>query len=192
MSVRVHEFNILILGGSQGAKKLNETLPQCFDLINKEIDSKKLNIVHQTGQSSYESVLDFYSKSKINAEVYEFIDNIEEYYSKADLIVARSGAGTLAEICAVGRASILIPFPYATHNHQYHNAKALEEQGAALLIEEKELDVRKFSSAINELLDHDKLKDMADRAKKLGRPDAAKIIVDNIYEMLSLKPCMDA
>jgi UDP-N-acetylglucosamine--N-acetylmuramyl-(pentapeptide) pyrophosphoryl-undecaprenol N-acetylglucosamine transferase len=181
-----NEFNILILGGSQGAKKLNDILPQSIAMI----DNKNISLVHQTGEEDYKDVLDKYFEHKIDAAVYEFIENIEDFYLAADLVIARSGAGTIAEICSVGKPSILIPFPFATHNHQYHNARVLQEHGAALLIEEQKLDCENLSSAIKGLLDLDKLKKMGDKAKELGKPDAAKVIVENMYKLLNKEPCM--
>ncbi len=187
------EFKILILGGSQGAAKLNEVLPSALaEVMKKNNSGKKLTVVHQTGQRQYESVLDAYSKETMSAGVYKFIDNMEQYYMNADLVIARSGAGVLAEICSVGIASILVPFPYATHNHQYHNAKVLEDNGAALLIEEKDLNEQKLGLAVGELLNHNKLSAMAQKARELGRPEASKLVVENIYELLNLKPCTDA
>ncbi|NIS08387.1 MAG: hypothetical protein GWO07_06425 [Candidatus Dadabacteria bacterium] len=185
-----NEFNILILGGSQGARNLNEFIPESLSRIAAD-GQKNINIVHQTGDSQYESVLRSYSKHNLNAQVLKFISNIDDYYIDADLVVARSGAGTLAEICCIGRASVLVPFPYATHNHQYHNAKVLEENGAAVLIEDKDLEVQMFSSLVMDLLDHNKLKIMAQKAKELGKPDASNVVIENIYELLNLQPCTD-
>jgi len=181
------KFSILILGGSQGAKRLNEVLPDCIAMIG----DKNISVIHQTGKTDYDAVLNKYSELNIDASVYEFVDDIQDHYAAADLIVARSGAGTLAEICSIGRASILVPFPFATHNHQYHNAKVLQEYGAALLIEDEKLDCKNLSLAIKELLDRSKLKNMAEKAKDLGKPDASKLIVENMYELLNIKLCMD-
>lgn len=184
------EFNVLILGGSQGARNLNELMPKSLSQIAAD-GQINIKIVHQTGDRQYESVLQSYSKHNLNAQVLKFISNIEGYYLNADLVIARSGAGTLAEICCIGRASVLIPFPYATHNHQYHNARVLEENGAALLIEDKDLDVQMFSGLMLDLLDHNKLSKMAQKAKELGKPDASKVVIENIYELLNLQPCTD-
>ena len=181
------KFSILILGGSQGARKLNAVLPDCIAMIS----DKNISVIHQAGKTDYDAVLNKYSELNIDASVYEFVDNIQDHYAAADLIVARSGAGTLAEICSIGRASILVPFPFATHNHQYHNAKVLQECGAALLIEDEKLDCKNLSLAIKGLLDHSKLKNMAEKAKDLGKPEASKLIVENMYELLNIKLCMD-
>lgn len=181
------KFSILILGGSQGARKLNAVLPDCIAMIS----DKNIRVVHQAGQKDYESVSNKYLQHKIDASVYDFIDSIEDFYKDADLVIARSGAGTIAEICSIGKPSILIPFPFATHNHQYHNAKVLQECGAALLIEDEKLDCKNLSLAIKGLLDRSKLKNMAEKAKDLGKPEASKLIVENMYELLNIKLCMD-
>lgn len=183
-----NKFNILVLGGSQGARRLNELLPEVFS----QLIDRSIKIVHQTGASYYESVKDSYSSLGIEASVNDFIDNMEDYYSGADLVIARSGAGTVSEICAVGRASLLIPYPHATHNHQYYNALELEKKGAAVIIKDSDCDVERLASEIGALLDHARLKTMADRALELGKPQAAGTVVENIYRILNLKPCTDA
>ena len=126
------KFSILILGGSKGARQLNAVLPECIAMIR----DKNISVIQQAGKTDYDAVLNKYSELNIDASVYEFVDNIQDHYAAADLIVARSGAGTLAEICSIGRASILVPFPFSTHNHQYQHEKVLKECGAALIIED--------------------------------------------------------
>jgi len=183
-----NEFNILVLGGSQGARRLNELLPECFS----HLKDRNLKLVHQTGANDFESVKNSYGRLGIEASVHDFIDNMEEYYTGADLVIARSGAGTVAEICAVGRASLLIPYPHATHNHQYYNAIELEKKGAALVIKDSDCDLERLVSEIGALLDHARLKSMADIALELGKPQAAGTVVENIYGILNLITCTDA
>lgn len=180
------ELRILILGGSQGAKKLNDVMPDSIAMLG----DINVRLVHQTGEKDFKTVSDKYLQYEIDARVYDFIENIEEFYLEADLIIARSGAGTVAEICSAGKPSVLIPFPFATHNHQYHNAKVLEECGAAVLIEDKEVNSKSLSSVIKELLDTNKLKSMGEKAKELGKPKAAKLVVENIYKLINKELCM--
>ena len=170
---------VLVLGGSQGARKLNEDLPRA--LARAGIATRDLEVVHQTGESMREQVEATYRELGIRASVVTFIDEIARAYSNAALVVARAGATTLAELCAIGRPSILIPFPFAADDHQATNAEALEEQGAAICIRESELEVERLGDLIGELLDdRAKREAMARAARDHGRPDAAAVIVDDM------------
>jgi UDP-N-acetylglucosamine--N-acetylmuramyl-(pentapeptide) pyrophosphoryl-undecaprenol N-acetylglucosamine transferase len=117
----------------------------------------------------------------VNAKVVTFIDDMARAYSNAALVVARAGATTLAELCAIGRPSILVPFPFAADDHQAKNAKALEEQGATICIRESELEVEDLGDAVRGLLDDPiRRRTMAEAARAHGKPDAAAAIVDDI------------
>ncbi len=171
--------SVLILGGSQGARKLNEDLPRA--LAQAGIAMCNLEVVHQTGESMREEVEATYRELGIPARVVTFIDEIARAYSNAALVVARAGATTLAELCAIGRPSILIPFPFAADDHQAKNAEALEEQGASICIRESELEVEGLGALIGELLDDPARRQaMARAAREHGRPDAAAAIVDDM------------
>ncbi len=171
-----NNYNIFVLGGSQGAKILNKIVP----LSLMKLNVNNINIIHQTGSNDYSEVVKAYENSKINAEVYKFIDNISEIYEKTDLIICRSGAGTLSEITAKGIPSILIPFPFAAHDHQLLNARYLEKNGAAIVIEESKLSENMLSEQLKDILNKDKLEILSDNSKKLGRPQAATDIVNQI------------
>lgn len=173
------QLTCLVFGGSQGAATLNRSVPEA--ILKTGIN--EIHVIHQTGAGSLEEVTEFYKKNNISAEVLTFIENMAEAYTKSDFVIGRSGAGTVAEVTALGKPSLLIPFPYATHNHQYENAKSLESAGAALLIEDKEASPEKIASALNILNDKDRLKDMKEAAKRLGKPRAAAQIVDEIYKI---------
>lgn len=175
------ELRILILGGSQGATKLNEILPS----VLKELENSNIKVIHQTGAKDYKSVLNEYLEFGMNAEVHDFINDIEKFYETADLVIARSGAGTVAEICALGIPSILIPYPHATLNHQYYNAQALQNAGASILIDEKNLTPEYLVRVINKIINTEVLKDMSEKAKLAGMPGASRIVVDNIYELVN-------
>ncbi|TNF64727.1 MAG: undecaprenyldiphospho-muramoylpentapeptide beta-N-acetylglucosaminyltransferase [Deltaproteobacteria bacterium] len=174
---------VLVLGGSQGARKLNEDVPRA--LAQAGLADRHLQVVHQTGESMRDEVEKTYRELGIRARVVTFIDEIARAYSNAALVVARAGATTLAELCAIGRPSILIPFPFAADDHQAKNAKALEEQGGSICIRESELEVDALGALIEELLDDPtKRQAMARAARDHGRPDAAAAIVDDMMGWL--------
>ena len=175
---------VLVLGGSQGARKLNEDLPRA--LARAGISSRNLEVVHQTGESMRDEVEATYRELGISARVVTFIDDIARAYSNSALVVARAGATTLAELCAIGRPSILIPFPHAADDHQAKNAKALEAHGASICIRESELDVDGLGEVIAGLLDNPlERQAMARAAREHGRPDAAAAIVDDMMGWLA-------
>lgn len=174
---------VLVLGGSQGARKLNEDVPRA--LAEAGIANRNLEVVHQTGESMRDEVEATYRELGIPARVVTFIDEIARAYSNAALVVARAGATTLAELCAIGRPSILIPFPFAADDHQAKNAEALEAQGASICIRESELEVGALSALIGGLLDDPvKRRAMASAAREHGRPDAAAAIVDDMMDRI--------
>ncbi|MCZ6528665.1 MAG: undecaprenyldiphospho-muramoylpentapeptide beta-N-acetylglucosaminyltransferase [Candidatus Dadabacteria bacterium] len=172
-------ISVLIFGGSQGAYSLNRSVPEAFS----KIDNMDISIIHQTGEKDYLYVKDLYMENEINAQVLTFIDDMAEAYSKSNLVIGRAGAGTIAEITALGKPSILVPFPYAAHNHQFENAKILESSDATVLIEDKDATPEKFALTLTNLFDEDKLNIMAANAKKLGKPEAAREIVDDLYNL---------
>lgn len=172
-------ISILIFGGSQGAYSLNRAVPEALS----KIDHNNFSIIHQTGRKDFDHVNNLYKQLDLNAGVVEFIDDMAQAYAKSDLVIARAGAGTIAEITALGKPSILVPFPYAAHNHQFENAKILEQQGASMLIEDKDASAEKLAHTLTNLVDRDKLNIMSQNAKKLGRPEASKEIVDELYKL---------
>ena len=174
---------VLVLGGSQGARKLNEDIPRAFARVG--LAERGLEVVHQAGESMRDEVEATYRELGIRARVVTFIDDIARAYSNAALVVARAGATTLAELCAIGRPSVLIPFPFAADDHQAKNAKALEEHGASICIRESELEVDVLGELIADLLDDPaRRRTMARAARAHGRPDAAAAIVDDMMGWL--------
>jgi len=186
-SKSTESLSALVFGGSQGAHSLNRLVPEAFS----KIGNKSISVIHQTGGKDYLYVKDLYIENKINAQVLTFIDDMANAYGKSDLVIARAGAGTISEITALGKPSILIPFPYAAHNHQLENAKILESAGAAVLIEDKDATAAKLAMALTKLLDEDKLNTMAANAKKLGKPEASKKIVDELYNLAGDSLCTE-
>jgi UDP-N-acetylglucosamine--N-acetylmuramyl-(pentapeptide) pyrophosphoryl-undecaprenol N-acetylglucosamine transferase len=166
------ESVLLVLGGSQGAAGLNERLPAA---VSRVVRSHPLKVVHQAGRGRDASVRDSYGRLNLHgATVTAFIDDVASAIAQADVVVARAGAVTLAEISAIGRAAILVPFPYASDDHQARNAESLVRDGAAVVLREAEADADRLASEILRLLaDTGARVAMADASGRLGRPDAA-------------------
>jgi UDP-N-acetylglucosamine--N-acetylmuramyl-(pentapeptide) pyrophosphoryl-undecaprenol N-acetylglucosamine transferase len=174
---------VLVIGGSQGARALNQVVPEALARAKDAL--RGVEIVHQTGHAMCDAVRARYAELGLEANVIPFIDDMARAYASAALVIGRAGATSLAEICAVGRPSILVPFPEAADDHQWHNARALETRGAALAIRESALDADKLAQSVSRLLsDAGERRRMADAARSLGRPDAAAAIVDDLCSWL--------
>ena len=175
-------FTILIVGGSQGAHSINMAL---IDALAHLEGKDRFLFVHQTGVKDEPAVKAAYDDMGITCDVRPFFNDVEQQYRKADLLICRSGATTVAEITATGKASILIPFPYAADNHQMLNAKALDDAGAAEMILELDLNGRHLAQRIEYYAENPKiLVDMENVSKKIGKPDAAGFIVNDCYQLL--------
>jgi UDP-N-acetylglucosamine--N-acetylmuramyl-(pentapeptide) pyrophosphoryl-undecaprenol N-acetylglucosamine transferase len=177
------EFTLFIFGGSQGAHRLNqameESLPHFGDLKGK------IRIIHQTGDKDYDYVRAFYEREGVAAEVHRFIYDMERAYRAADLILCRAGATTLFELMAVGKAAVLVPYPYAANDHQTLNAKALADAGAALMVANADLNGKVLSGLVRELKENpERRKRMGERAAALAQPGAAEKIADLCYRMV--------
>jgi len=178
---------IFVLGGSQGAKVLNETVPEA--IARAGIAERGIEVLHQTGAAMRDEVQARYDALGIKAEVVPFIDDMARAYASAAFVIARAGATTIAELCAVGRPSILVPYRHASDDHQGKNAEALARVGAALAIREDELTVEGLAASLGELATNvTARRTMADAARKLGRPDAAANIVDDLCAWLGCPP----
>jgi UDP-N-acetylglucosamine--N-acetylmuramyl-(pentapeptide) pyrophosphoryl-undecaprenol N-acetylglucosamine transferase len=177
------KFTVLIIGGSQGAHRINMVVIEALELLH---DADRVHFVHQTGEADEKTVRDAYRQKSISATAQSFFDNMAEQYRQADLIVCRAGATTVAEITAMGKAAIFIPFPYAADDHQTLNATDLADAGAAELIAEKELTAEMLGTKIKYYMENPQdLADMAATAREHGKPDAAQNIVDDCYRLLS-------
>jgi len=175
---------VLIFGGSQGAAAINKTVVAMLPYLQKMKDPPR--IVHQTGERDLKMVQEAYVREGIAAEVHPFIIDMVSVYQASDLIICRAGATSLAEITAAGRASILIPFPFAANDHQTLNARAMVEAGAAAMIRESDLTAEKLFALMENLLaDRRKLQDMEVKSQKSGRMDAAAKIVDACLQLAS-------
>jgi UDP-N-acetylglucosamine--N-acetylmuramyl-(pentapeptide) pyrophosphoryl-undecaprenol N-acetylglucosamine transferase len=170
-------FQILITGGSRGALPINRAVIDSLDLLLPR--KNQLFIVHQTGERDYNAVRVAYARREFKAEVVPFIENMAERFAQADLIVCRSGAITVAEIAAAGRAAILIPFGAATDAHQTRNAAAMQNAGASRLLPQQALTPERLTTEIFSLLDDpSKITEMEEHALKIARPRAVEDIVD--------------
>jgi UDP-N-acetylglucosamine--N-acetylmuramyl-(pentapeptide) pyrophosphoryl-undecaprenol N-acetylglucosamine transferase len=172
-------FNLLITGGSRGALPINRTVVDSLDRLLPR--KNELFIVHQTGERDYNAVRVAYARRQFQAEVVPFIENMAERFAQADLIVCRSGAITVAEVSASGRAAIFIPFGASTDAHQTRNAQVMQNAGAARLLPQDELTPERLTNEIFSLLDQPRrISEMEDRARSLARPRAVEDIVDVI------------
>jgi len=179
-------FTVLVLGGSQGAHSINIAMTGALEELAAVRD--RLHIIHQTGERDYPDVKRRYEEAGFSAEVAPFIDDMARCYLAASLIIARAGATSLAEITACGRASVLVPFPHAAHNHQEKNARVLEAAGAAEVILDHEASGGRFARAILGAIDDPQgLARRAAMSLRLGRPDATARVRDLCLDMLGLK-----
>ncbi|MCJ7772347.1 MAG: hypothetical protein MUP22_04335 [Desulfobacterales bacterium] len=176
-------FTILILGGSQGAHALNEAvIGSLTNLKNKN----RYFFIHQTGLQDETKIKDVYQSYGISFVAKAFFDDMIQQYQRADLVICRSGATTVAEITAMGKSAIFIPYPFAAANHQAVNAKALANAGAAEMILHKDMCFKLLARRIEYYASHpDALSLMAAKAKCLGRPEAARSIVDDCFRLLN-------
>lgn len=171
-------INILVLGGSQGAKSLNDFLPSCLGEVAKNIS---VRIWHQAGTNKSTNVNESYQKFKEfkTVLVEEFINDMATAYAWADIVICRAGAMTIAELTAAGKPSVLVPFPYAAGDHQTKNAKSMVKAEAAILIADAQINSPAFSGQLVKLLNSpEKLKQMSANAADLYRPTAAKQVAD--------------
>ena len=172
-------FRLLVTGGSQGALPINRTFVDAMDLLAAR--KHDLSIVHQTGERDYNAVRTAYARREILAEVAPFLNNMAERFAWADGIVCRAGAITAAEVAAAGRTAIFIPFGAATDSHQLRNAQEMQRAGAGRVIAEPELTAARLAHEIFQLVDQPaETQRMAQAARQLARPQAARDIVDLI------------
>jgi len=144
----------------------------------------ELKIVHQTGLTDYSSVKEKYQQAGFEAEVIDFIQDMPAYFARADLILSRAGASSVAEIAAAGRPSILIPLPHATDDHQRMNARALVQKGAAVSLEESETTGEELARLLVEFAQNrDGLDQMAQASRELAHPDSRTKIIELMEEV---------
>jgi UDP-N-acetylglucosamine--N-acetylmuramyl-(pentapeptide) pyrophosphoryl-undecaprenol N-acetylglucosamine transferase len=176
-------YTILIFGGSQGAQSINRAVIESLQALS---DFKnQLRFIHQTGERQLDDVRRAYTASGFNADVRTFFDNFHEQYAAADLIVSRSGATTVAEIKAAGRAALLIPFPFAADDHQMKNALAMAEEKAAVVISNSDLSGQRLADAVLDFIRHpERFKEMEMNARRIAILDAESRIVDLVAQAI--------
>ena len=184
--VRGEKANILVFGGSQGARAINNAMMHALPLLESRAD--KLRIVHQTGEADFAKTREMYERSGIaDHDVRPFISDMFVEFGNADLVICRAGATTCAELGAAGKASIMVPLPTAADDHQRKNAEAFERAGASKMLVQADLSGKSLSHAIAELIESpETVSKMEAAARKLGRAAAAQATVD-LIEGLALK-----
>ena len=177
---------LLVFGGSQGAQAINRVLLESVPELCAKIPT--IHIIHQTGERDYNAAEAAYTSFGGAVEAHRFIDNMPAYFSQADLIACRSGASTVAEIAAAGKPAIFVPFPWAADDHQKRNAEALERAGAAVMLEESNLNRESLMNAVTGLFaDRARLTQMGEAASKLAHPNAAKDIAAMAARLAGVK-----
>ncbi len=176
-ATRSGPIRLLVLGGSQGAQRLNALLPQALAKIAPE---RRPQVRHQSGERGLEATRAAYASAAVQAEVFAFIDDMAKAYEWPDLAVCRAGALTITELQAAGVAAVLVPFPAAVDDHQTRNAEVMVRIGAARLVQERDLDADSLSRLIGELAgDRGRLLDMARAARAAAITDAAVRLADS-------------
>jgi UDP-N-acetylglucosamine--N-acetylmuramyl-(pentapeptide) pyrophosphoryl-undecaprenol N-acetylglucosamine transferase len=174
-------FTLLIFGGSQGARGINGAVMKALDYLPLE----RMAFMHQTGLDELASVRSAYEARGVSATVASFFADMASRYRAADLVICRAGATTVAEVTAMGKPAIFVPFPFAADDHQRMNAQSLVDQGAGEMILERDLTGEVLARRISYYEGHpEALSGMAERAGAFGRPDAARRIVGECYELL--------
>ena len=178
-------LQLLILGGSQGAKALNNNLPRVLKSLPVKMRPK---VIHQTGRGRANDVEALYKKNGVEAEVREFIDDMANVYTKSDLVVSRAGAMTIAEVSVMGLAAIFVPYPYAARNHQYLNAKQLERAASALICTENDDFVTTLSWHLEKVLgQRSVIAELSKRIRKFASVDATELVVKHCFELMEVK-----
>ncbi len=164
---------LFVVGGSLGAKAINSAVAESLPEFEKE----GITLLWQTGKSTYDEFKQFGSE---RVKVLPFIDNMNEVYAASDLVIARAGATTIAELAYLNKPSVLVPFPLAAENHQFKNARSMVDAGAALMVEEKNLKSELVQSVVTLLNDDEKRGEMVKNLEKLGGKDAARVIAGRV------------
>ena len=172
-------LNILVTGGSQGSRTLNRASRESWPLFRNA--GFPVQIVHQSGPAGFEELRDAFAQSGLDGEVVPFISDMPAAFRKADLIVCRSGAGAVSEVAAAGKPSILVPFPFATNDHQTHNAQALERGGAARMVRDADMSGEKLWALATGMAE--KLTEMGEAARKFAHPGAATRAADILEQV---------
>ncbi len=172
---------ILVVGGSLGARSINN----CVLKHIKEIEVSGIKVVWQTGAVYYDRIQDELREYKPeNLQIHKFITRMDLAYEIADLVISRAGAGTISELCLVGKASVLVPSPNVSEDHQTKNAMALVKKDAALMVRDTEIDVKLFPLAFKVVHDAKRCQAFSEKIRELAKPEATKTIVDEVEKLI--------
>lgn len=166
-------LRLLVVGGSLGAKALNDTVPQALALIPESV---RPTVRHQSGEKQIDALRASYAAAGVQAELTPFIEDTAQAYADADLVVCRAGASTVTEIAAVGAAALFVPFPHAVDDHQTTNAGFLVDAGAAWLAQQSELSPQRLAERL-QAVQREQLMEMATRAKQMEKTEAVGAVV---------------
>ncbi|PZX29030.1 UDP-N-acetylglucosamine:N-acetylmuramyl-(pentapeptide) pyrophosphoryl-undecaprenol N-acetylglucosamine transferase [Cupriavidus phytorum] len=172
-------LRILVVGGSLGAAALNEVVPKAIALLPQD---QRPVVTHQAGAKQIDTLRANYAAAQVPAQTLPFIDDMARAYADADLVICRAGAMTVSEVAAAGVAALFVPFPHAVDDHQTTNAQFLSSQGAALLVQQKDLTAEGLAQTIARLT-RPQLKDMARLARGLARPEATRRVAEVCSEL---------
>jgi UDP-N-acetylglucosamine--N-acetylmuramyl-(pentapeptide) pyrophosphoryl-undecaprenol N-acetylglucosamine transferase len=172
-------LKLLVVGGSLGAAALNETVPQALARLPA---ARRPAVTHQAGAKQIDALRAAYAAAGVEGELLPFIDDMAARYAEADLVICRAGALTVAELAAVGAASLLVPLPHAVDDHQTGNARFLADRDAAFLLPQRELDADKLAGIL-ESLERPRLQEMAEKARALAKPRAAEAVARACEEL---------
>jgi UDP-N-acetylglucosamine--N-acetylmuramyl-(pentapeptide) pyrophosphoryl-undecaprenol N-acetylglucosamine transferase len=176
-------FRVLVVGGSQGAHAINRSVVEALDHLKHP---GKTAFIHQTGIKDVDWVKKAYRDRGIGASVQAFFEDMAKVYGSANLVICRAGATTVAELTALGKAAVFIPFPFAANNHQEFNARYVEKSGGGEVILERDLNGKALASKIDAYaVDRKKRRKMSLRSASLGRPEAAELIVEQCRELVT-------
>jgi len=176
---RTGALKLLVIGGSLGAKVLNDTVPRALALMPQEL---RPEVTHQSGARHIDALTQRYRELGVNAVALAFIDDMASSYAAADVVLCRAGALTVAELAAAGVASVLVPFPHAVDDHQTGNARHLSDAGAAILLPQAELTPERLAGLLSGFT-RAALAEMALRARSLARPDATRAVAQACVEL---------
>lgn len=171
---RTGPLNVLVVGGSLGAAALNEVVPKAIATLP---EGRRPVVTHQAGAKQIDTLRANYAAAQVSAQTVPFIDDMAKAYADADLVICRAGAMTVSEVAAAGVAALFVPFPHAVDDHQTTNAEFLAKQGAALLVQQKELTADGLAQTIASL-NRPQLKDMARLARGLAKPEATRRVAE--------------
>ncbi|HQR51753.1 MAG TPA: undecaprenyldiphospho-muramoylpentapeptide beta-N-acetylglucosaminyltransferase [Burkholderiales bacterium] len=172
-------LRLLVVGGSLGAQALNASVPKALALLP---EAERPRVIHQAGVKHIDALRQHYREAGVGGELVPFIEDMARHYADADLVVCRAGATTIAELACAGVASVLVPFPFATDDHQTANARFLAAHGAALLVPQSGLTPERLAELLRSL-DRAHLSEMATKARALAKPDAAQVVADGCVEL---------